>query len=221
MFLGLLTSIGGAVLLVGCANIAGLLLGRAASRRREIAVRLAMGAGRRRLIRQLLTESLLLAIAGGGLGMMLAVWITSALPALTSRLPFPVDIDVALDRRVLFYALALSCLTVILSGLAPARRAARPDLVPALKDEAGATGRQRLRHALVIGQVVASSAARPRRPVRAEHGERRADGSRLRSTGVLVVDLGARGSGRRSGRIDRARADLQNRARDAGRSPPG
>jgi predicted permease len=215
MFLGLMTVIGTAVLLVGCANLAGLLLGRAAARRREIAVRLGLGAGRRRLIRQLLTESLLLAIAGGGLGIVLAVWITSALPALTSRLPFPIEIDVALDRRVLFYALMLSLLTVICSGLAPARRAACFDLVASLKDEAGATGRQRLRHALVIGQVAACSALLVLAGLfaRSLANVTRIDPG-FDPTDVLMVDLERVGPADDQDGMDRARVALQDRVRE-------
>ena len=152
-FLALMTIVAGFVLVIGCANIAGLLLGRAAARRREIAVRLALGAGRGRLVRQLLTESLLLALAGGTAGMLLAVWLSRTLNLFAARLPFPVEFDLALDRRVLGYALALSVLTALIFGLAPARRASRIDLVPSLKDDGGSARRQRMRQALVVGQV--------------------------------------------------------------------
>ena len=152
-FLALMTIVAGFVLVIGCANIAGLLLGRAAARRREIAVRLALGAGRGRLVRQLLTESLLLALAGGAAGMLLAVWLSGTLNLFAARLPFPVEFDLALDRRVLGYALALSGLTALIFGLAPARRASRIDLVPSLKDDGGSARRQRMRQALVVGQV--------------------------------------------------------------------
>ena len=152
-FLALMTIVAGFVLVIGCANIAGLLLGRAAARRREIAVRLALGAGRGRLVRQLLTESLLLALAGGAAGMLLAVWLSGTLNLFAARLPFPMEFDLALDRRVLGYALALSGLTALIFGLAPARRASRIDLVPSLKDDGGSARRQRMRQALVVGQV--------------------------------------------------------------------
>jgi predicted permease len=153
LFVGLMSVIMGFVLLVGCANIAGLLLGRATARRREMAVRLALGAGRGRLIRQLLAESLMLALIGGTAGILLAVILGGGLNAAIARLPYPIELDLALDRRMLAYALALCALTSVLCGLSPARRATRLDVFPALKDEAPRGGRQRLRQALVIGQV--------------------------------------------------------------------
>ncbi len=157
-FIGLLTIIAGIVLLVGCANIAGLLLGRGAARRREIGVRLALGAGRSRLVRQLLTESLLLAILGGALGTVLAVWLTGSMNSFATRMSAPIELDLSLDPRVLFYTLALSLLTSLLCGLAPARRATRMAVVPALKDDNPTPERQRLRHWLVVGQVGLSCA---------------------------------------------------------------
>ena len=157
-FIGLLTIIAGIVLLVGCANIAGLLLGRGAARRREIGVRLALGAGRSRLVRQLLTESLLLALLGGTLGAVLAVWLTGSMTSFATRMSAPLDLDLSLDPRVLFYTLALSLLTSLLCGLAPARRATRMAVVPALKDDNPTPERQRLRHWLVVAQVGLSCA---------------------------------------------------------------
>jgi predicted permease len=157
-FIGLLTIIAGIVLLVGCANIAGLLLGRGAARRREIGVRLALGAGRARLVRQLLTESLLLALLGGALGTVLALWITGTMTSFATRMSAPIELDLSLDPRVLFYTLALSLLTSLLCGLAPARRATRMAVVPALKDDSPTPERQRLRHWLVVGQVGLSCA---------------------------------------------------------------
>ena len=157
-FIGLLTIIAGIVLLVGCANIAGLLLGRGAARRREIGVRLALGAGRSRLVRQLLTESLLLAVLGGALGTVLAIWLTGSMSSFATRMSAPIELDLSLDPRVLFYTLALSLLTSLLCGLAPARRATRMAVVPALKDDNPPPERQRLRHWLVVGQVGLSCA---------------------------------------------------------------
>ena len=158
-FLALMTIVSGFVLLIGCANIAGLLIGRAAARRREIAVRLALGAGRSRLVRQLLTESLLLAIIGGAAGVVLAIWLAGGVNEAVSRLPIPVEFDLEIDRLVLAYAFGLTTLTSLVFGLAPARRAARFDVVSSLKDESGgSTGHQRLRRALVVGQVAVCSA---------------------------------------------------------------
>ncbi|MGH9374261.1 MAG: ADOP family duplicated permease, partial [Vicinamibacterales bacterium] len=157
-FVGFVTLISGFVLLVSCANLAGLLLARGGARRQEIAVCLALGAGRGRLMRQLLTESLLLAFAGGLAGLALATALTSGLSRLTGLLPVPVDLNLALDHRVLAYALAVSTATALLFGLAPARRASRVQLVHSLKvDGGGDRARQRLRKALIVAQVSVSA----------------------------------------------------------------
>jgi predicted permease len=158
-FLALATAMAGAVLLIACANVAGVLIGRAAARRREIAVRLALGAGRGRLVRQLLTESLILALAGGGLGVVLAIWLLGGVNAAVSGLPIPMAFDLQLDRRVLFFAMGVSSLAALVFGLAPARRAARFDVVSSLKTGVGGSvARQRVRHALVVGEIAACSA---------------------------------------------------------------
>ena len=149
----------GLVLLVACANVANLLLARAAGRQREIAIRLAMGAVRRQLIRQLLMESVLLALSGAGFGFLLAAGAARAISNFQLPLPFPVVFDFNVDKRVAAFTLGLSLVTALLFGLVPALRASRPDLVGALKDGPslfGHVGRSGLRNTLVIVQVALS-----------------------------------------------------------------
>jgi putative ABC transport system permease protein len=153
-FVGLLLVLAVLILLVSCANIAGLLIGRSEARRREITIRLALGSGRGRLIRQLLVESLLLAAAAGAGGILISTWIMAGLQAATTRLPIPVDLDLTLDWRVLTYAAAVAGMAALLFGVAPARLAARTDLVRSLKDDRP-TGGQRFRRLLVTGQIFA------------------------------------------------------------------
>lgn len=149
----------GLVLLIACANVANMLLARAVARQREIAIRLSIGASRGRLIRQLLTESVLLAVLGAGAGFGLAVWAARAISSFQLPLPLPIVFDFNPDLRVLAFTAALSILTGVLFGLAPALRATRPDLVPALKSETtvfGGKSRFNMRDTLVVVQVALS-----------------------------------------------------------------
>jgi putative ABC transport system permease protein len=156
-FLSLLTGIVLLVLLTACANVAGLLLARAATRRREIAVRLALGAGRGRLTRQLLTETLLLFAFGGAAALALARAMTTLVVALLPALPLPVDVTLPLDARVAMFTAALSFGAAVLSGLAPALHASRADVMSTLKDEPhGPSDRLRVRRLFVVGEVAIS-----------------------------------------------------------------
>jgi predicted permease len=157
-FIGLLMAIVGLVLLIACVNVSGMLLARAAARRREIAVRLAIGAGRGRLIRQLLTETALLFALGGAAGILMTNWLTSLLLGVLPQLPVPLAVEIGTDWRVATFALAISFGSAVIAGLAPAVQASRADLVPALRSEGldSAPARLRLRNALVVGQVTLS-----------------------------------------------------------------
>ena len=155
-----LLAVVGFVLLIACANVANLLLARSAARHKELAIRSALGAGRGRIVRQLLTESVLLSFLGGTSGLLLAIWATHLLPQILpgnlTHIPMrPVD-HIGIDASVLAFTFAASCLTGILFGLAPAFTSARSDLSEPLKESGrGSTpaGKSRLRHALVASEM--------------------------------------------------------------------
>jgi predicted permease len=156
-FLGLLMALVSTVLLIACANLAGVLLARAVMRRREIAVRTAIGAARMRIMRQLLTEAVLLFALGGVAGLLLAQGILVLLVALLPAFPVPVNLSMPLDGRVIAFALGLSFLAALLSGLAPSLHASRADVISALRDETqGPADRLRLRQGFVVAQIAFS-----------------------------------------------------------------
>ena len=167
VFIGLLMVLVGMVLLVACANLANMVLARCAGRQREIGVRLAMGASRGRLVRQWLTESILLALLGGASALIFSLWASKMLwlaiaPILQALFDIsPSAVQMSLDFRVFGYTLLLSIVTGVAFGLSPALRFSRPGLASAIKDEGTAFGRRvtrsRLRNFLVAGEVAVSA----------------------------------------------------------------
>lgn len=157
-FSWVLMAVVGLVLLIACVNLANLLLARATERKKEIAVRLALGASRWRLIRQLLTESVLLSLIGGFIGLLFAFWISDFVAKISLPAQVTLTFDLRIDWRVMLFAVGASLFTGVLFGLLPALQATRPDLVPSLKDDASASGFRRawLRNGLVVAQMALS-----------------------------------------------------------------
>ena len=197
-FLGLLMALTSAVLLIACANLAGVLLARAVTRRREVAIRTAIGAGRTRIVRQLLTETALLFGLGGVAGLALAQGMLALLLALLPAFAVQVNISTPLDGTVVTFALALSLVAAVIAGLSPSVHASRPDVVTALKDESqGPTDRLRVRQAFVVAQIAFSIAllvvaallvrgfdSEAACPSRVRPGERRCHGHRALPGGL-------------------------------------
>lgn len=156
--LRLMMAMTGILLLIACANVAGLVLTTAAARRKEISVRLCIGAGRLRLVRQFLTESLLLTFAGGALGLVFSLWAKNLLLVYYTNDSNPLSYDLSLNSRTLVYALIVTIGAGFLFGLVPAIQSSRQDLVSAIKDESGSQSRHRQwgRSGLVVAQVALS-----------------------------------------------------------------
>lgn len=158
LFMALLLAVTGIVLLIASVNVGSVMLSRAVTRSREVAVRLAIGAGRWRLVRQFLTESVVLFSIGGAVGIVIAYWASRGLSAIELPVPIPVTFDFAPDWRVLAFTVAVAFACGTLFGLAPALQATKRDLVSSLKtspvDATG--GRNRLRNTFVVGQVAGS-----------------------------------------------------------------
>ncbi|MEX2284071.1 MAG: ABC transporter permease [Gemmatimonadota bacterium] len=157
-FLGLLTGLVGVVLLITCANVAGMMIARAMAREREIAIRLAIGSSRVAIVRQLVIESLLLFGIGGLGGLALAFWGADALSSIHLPVPIPIELDFRPDLRVLLAGLALAMVTGIVFGLAPALQASKADVITVLKAESARKGSRggRMRRAFVTGQIALS-----------------------------------------------------------------
>ena len=157
-FIGLLMAIVTLLLLIACVNLAGMLLARGAARQREVAVRIAIGAGKGRLARQLLTETAVLFLVGAAAGLVLSQWLTRLLLAVLPQLPVPLFVEITTDWRVVAFTVVMSLAASIVCGVAPAMQAWRTNLVPSLKNDAlaGPASKLRLRNVFVVGQVTLS-----------------------------------------------------------------
>ncbi len=218
---GLLMTVVALVLLIACANVANLLLARAGARRKEIAVRLSLGASRARLVRQLLTESVLLGLIGGAGGLLIGIWSRDLLVALRPVQFFQDAPDLPVDGRVLLFTLLVALATGLLFGLAPALQASRPNLAIELKDKSSQSQSRRrvtLRSALVVSQVALSllSLVGAGLFIRSLANTQRIDpGFETRNLLVIGFDVGAQG-------YDRPRAeDFYRRVVERARTVPG
>jgi predicted permease len=219
---GLLMTIVGLVLLIACANVANLLLARATARQKEIAVRLSLGAGRGRLMMQLLTEGTLLALIGGAAGLLLAYWAQGLLWSFRPPFLQADAIDLHPDTRVLVFTLGVSLVTGIVFGLAPAIQASRPDLVVELKEKtsapAGSSRLLSLRNVLVAAQIALSLVALVGAGLflrSLQHAQRITPGFDADHLAVLSFDLGAQGYTEERGR------QFQQRVLERAASVPG
>ncbi len=157
-FVMLLLVISGLVLVIASVNVAGMLLARATARRREMAVRIALGASRSRLVRQLLTESVVLFLGGAIGGLLIAFWATRLFGRIQLPAEVPVAADLSPDYRVLAFSLGTALLTGVIFGLAPALQSTRSDPATAMRNDTAGSGarRSRMRNGLVIGQMTVS-----------------------------------------------------------------
>src|SRR5438128_1481148 len=219
---GLLMTIVALVLLIACANVANLLLARAAARQKEIAVRLSLGATRAQLIRQLLTETTLLAVVGGAAGLMLAYWAQDVLWSFRPPFLQADAIDIHPDARVLLFTLGIALATGVLFGLAPAIQASRPDLVVELKEKTSAPTGSRsplsLRNVLVAAQIALSLIALIGAGLflrSLQNAQRINPGFDVERLATMSFDLGAQGYAEERGR------QFQQRVLERAASVPG
>ena len=219
---GLLMTIVALVLLIACANVANLLLARAAARQKEIAVRLSLGATRAQLIRQLLTEGTLLAVVGGAAGLMLAYWAQDVLWSFRPPFLQADAIDIHPDARVLLFTLGIALATGVLFGLAPAIQASRPDLVVELKEKTSAPTGSRsplsLRNVLVAAQIALSLIALIGAGLflrSLQNAQRINPGFDVERLATMSFDLGAQGYTEERGR------QFQQRVLERAASVPG
>jgi predicted permease len=156
-FMAILLLVVGLVLLIACANVGAMTLARASARRKEIAIRLAVGASRPRIVRQLLIESVILFLLGGAAGVFIAIWSTRLLLAFKPPAEVPISLDLGVDVRVLLFTLLVSLTTGLLFGLAPALQASRPDVLTALNNDISrGSHRSRTRNVFVVAQIAIS-----------------------------------------------------------------